>query len=166
MVDVSISKYLEDSTGLKLEAFLLKFPHCVLIEVESQIGSGNPEVTEKLHSGLIRKQSQASRHAQVCPLDEAGGGVVVGRGPHCGVHVNHPSISKEHARFDWLDGKLHLQDLGSTNVTQHNGVKLSPNTQSLVKPNDTVCFGRAKDFHVMDPTEFFNYLEILRRFSL
>lgn len=39
----------------------------------------------------------------------------IGRGAECEFRIDHPSVSREHARLSWLDGHWQLQDLGSKN---------------------------------------------------
>ena len=80
--------------------------------------------------------------------------------------VEHQSVSKEHARFSWVKGNLSLEDLDSTNGTCVNGRQLEAKTVTPVRPDDGLRFGKAMGFHLMDPSGFFNYLKLLKRFGL
>lgn len=50
-------------------------------------------------------------------------GLLVGRLPDCDVVIDDPSVSKHHARIGWDDsfGAATVEDLESSNGTQHNG---------------------------------------------
>ena len=94
-------------------------------------------------------------------------GQVVGRALHCGVPVEHQSVSKEHARLERdADGALLLEDLESTNGTFVNSQRLTAKTKLKVRPDDAVRFGRASIFHALDPSGFHAYLDLLQRFGL
>ncbi|MFO0960992.1 MAG: FHA domain-containing protein [Isosphaeraceae bacterium] len=45
----------------------------------------------------------------------------LGREPSCGLTIDHPMVSRRHARIERRDGILWLLDLGTTNGTRHNG---------------------------------------------
>lgn len=48
--------------------------------------------------------------------------ITVGRAPAAGIHLNDMKLSREHARFTWIDDRVHLEDLGSKNGT-HIGTR-------------------------------------------
>ena len=77
--------------------------------------------------------------AQLLPLD---GGppveivkdlVVVGRKEECDLRLDHKSVSKMHCVLVKTDGLLLLRDLGSTNGTRVNGVRVR---RAALLPND------------------------------
>ena len=77
--------------------------------------------------------------AQLLPLD---GGppveidkdlVVVGRKEDCDLRLEHKSVSKMHCVLVKTDGLLLLRDLGSTNGTRVNGVRVR---RAALLPND------------------------------
>lgn len=157
------------SGGQSSEDFVRDHPYHVLVEVEAQPGApaDDAAVTERLDSAFIRRQAASSREAQVFEVkttDETP--LLVGRAPQCGITLEHVSVSKEHARFTWVDGALMLEDLGSTNGTIVNNRRLQANTPTKVLPDDGVRFGKATSFHLMNPNGFFHYLGLLRRFGL
>lgn len=47
---------------------------------------------------------------------------LVGRGADCDESLDDPFISERHVRFDRVEGRLVIEDLGSTNGTQVNGL--------------------------------------------
>lgn len=57
------------------------------------------------------------------------GETVVGRDPSAGVYVDHPSVSRRHARLSIDAGRAVLQDLGSRNGTFVNGRRLDGPTE-------------------------------------
>jgi len=79
----------------------------------------------------------------------------IGRAEGADIHIQHISISKQHARLDLTGGNPVLTDLGSTNGTFVNDTKLDPNVPTPLNDGDLVSFGSLgfKFFHA--PT-FFN----------
>ncbi len=67
-------------------------------------------------------------------------GAVVGRREGSAIHLNDTYMSNEHARFFLNDGRWWVADLGSTNGTFVNGVRIEQPTP--VQPGNEVRFGR------------------------
>ena len=169
---MKIQAYLDDLGGGTTHAdFVRQHPHFVLIEVdaaETELALENA-MTERLEPGAVQRQTQASRDAEVVVLRLEGpeDAVLVGRAPHCAIVLEHPSVSKEHARFGRRpEGGLRLDDLGSTNGTFVNVRRLDPGQAVPVSPDDVLRFGEATGFHLLDPDGFFHYLGLIRRFGL
>ncbi|MCR5237580.1 MAG: DUF6382 domain-containing protein, partial [Lachnospiraceae bacterium] len=55
--------------------------------------------------------------------------------------IDHPSISRMHARIEKHDGVLLLKDTNSTNGTCINGIRLAPNEQRIIEVGDEIRFG-------------------------
>lgn len=73
------------------------------------------------------------------------GGVVVGRSRQdADVVVDKDDVSRRHARFEVLDGALHVSDLGSTNKTQVNGRELERAIVKRLEEGDEVSIGSNK----------------------
>jgi uncharacterized RDD family membrane protein YckC len=64
---------------------------------------------------------------------------LVGRSRSCDVRLREDSVSRLHAAFTWHDGRLVLEDLGSSNGTYVNGVRLADPIR--VGPGDAIRFG-------------------------
>jgi predicted component of type VI protein secretion system len=76
--------------------------------------------------------------------------VGVGRDPSSDVVVNHPQVSRQHARFVHQGQVMVLEDLGSTNGTFVNGMRLTaPHT---LRNGDVVGLGDSVTFTFYGPT--------------
>jgi pSer/pThr/pTyr-binding forkhead associated (FHA) protein len=89
------------------------------------------------------------RGVEAVPL-VVGESMVVGREAPARIRVDHPSLSRQHARFEIGEDGVHVQDLGSTNGTRVNGRKVD---RCLVKPGDEVLLGSVRaSLHTLAPT--------------
>jgi hypothetical protein len=70
-----------------------------------------------------------------------GAEVTVGRSRHCGCVLTDETVSRRHAVVSHEDGTWWLRDLGSTNGTFVNGLRVTGETE--VMPGDEVTFGDA-----------------------
>jgi pSer/pThr/pTyr-binding forkhead associated (FHA) protein len=52
--------------------------------------------------------------------------------------VDDPNVSRRHAAIYWAEGRVVVEDLGSTNGTMVNGY---PVTNTVLRPNDVVAIG-------------------------
>jgi pSer/pThr/pTyr-binding forkhead associated (FHA) protein len=57
--------------------------------------------------------------------------------------VDDNAVSKMHARFEEMDGKVYIYDLNSTNGTVKNGAMLDINHPVVLEPGDRLRFGRS-----------------------
>jgi pSer/pThr/pTyr-binding forkhead associated (FHA) protein len=81
----------------------------------------------RLNLHVIRPEEQAGR------VHEIGDEVTVGRAPGCGVSIDYDTYASQlHARLFRLDGDLWVEDLGSTNGTWVNTIRIAERTK-LVK---------------------------------
>jgi predicted component of type VI protein secretion system len=68
----------------------------------------------------------------------------MGRGPSNEIVINHAQVSRQHARLTRQGGTMVLEDLGSTNGTYVNGVRLTApqtlNNGDVIGLGDTVTF--------------------------
>jgi pSer/pThr/pTyr-binding forkhead associated (FHA) protein len=87
---------------------------------------------------LIWKKTDSPDDAVAFDLGDAS--MVVGRDPKCGVFINAPLLSREHARIDFKEGAHVVTDLDSTNFTKVNGERIS---EKALKSGDRIHFSRA-----------------------
>lgn len=64
---------------------------------------------------------------------------VIGRMSTSDIVLSHPTISRQHARFEILDGRCTVTDLGSTCGTRVNGQRITGSVP--LNPGDTVSVG-------------------------
>jgi ABC transport system ATP-binding/permease protein len=75
------------------------------------------------------------------PLD-GGGEVAIGRAEECAVSINHPSVSRVHARIQKLaNGRYEVIDQGSANGLRVNGVDLA---RKVLEAGDMIELGDVK----------------------
>ena len=67
--------------------------------------------------------------------------VIIGRGKEADLRVNDPNVSRKHAAVYWNNGRLMVDDLGSTNGTMVNGY---PVTRTMLRPTDVVAIGESR----------------------
>jgi phosphoserine phosphatase RsbU/P len=68
------------------------------------------------------------------PLE--GDKIVLGRNSDCGVVINLPAVSREHALIRRINGKFYIEDMKSRNGTFVNNQEVS--TRTLLKDNDRI----------------------------
>lgn len=64
--------------------------------------------------------------------------ILMGRREGCQIILNDTSVSRRHARLELHRGRYTVQDLGSTNGTRVNGVKI---TTKVLEPGDVLTLG-------------------------
>lgn len=90
-------------------------------------------------SGSQLVMTQGPEPGQVFPLDKDILGL--GREPGNDIVINHPQVSRRHARITRQGGFMVIEDLGSTNGTFANGMRLSgPHT---LAGGDVIGLGEA-----------------------
>lgn len=67
--------------------------------------------------------------------------VVLGRGREADFRVDDANVSRKHAALYWNEGRLMLDDLGSTNGTLVNGY---PVTSTVLRPRDVIAIGESR----------------------
>ncbi|KAL3147156.1 Synaptonemal complex protein zep1 [Trebouxia sp. C0010 RCD-2024] len=71
-----------------------------------------------------------------------GQGITVGRDASCGIVLDEPSVSQQHAEITRKEnGEYFLKDLGSTKGTWCNAKQLKPNQEIKLHPEDKLYFG-------------------------
>ncbi len=64
--------------------------------------------------------------------------LLVGQGPACECRLTDPTVSRRHAAVVLDRGTLHLQDLGSTNGTEVNGIRVA---EAWLRGGERICIG-------------------------
>lgn len=73
------------------------------------------------------------------------GGLLLGRDPEqCELVVNDSSISRQHARFTQHEGKLHVEDLNSSNGTMIDGEFLEAGDAILLESGTEIIVGETR----------------------
>jgi hypothetical protein len=67
--------------------------------------------------------------------------VIIGRSKEADLRVNDANVSRKHAAIYWNNGRLMIDDLGSTNGTMVNGY---PVTRTVLRPSDVVAIGESR----------------------
>ena len=85
---------------------------------------------------------------------------IIGRDTNCTIVLNHPSISKQHAKieYDIQTSNAFLTDLNSTHGTFINNMKLNKNQSIKLKSGDVINFGQSDIKYV--------YLNYKQRYEL
>ncbi len=52
-------------------------------------------------------------------------GLVIGRGANCNLHLNDPTVSRQHARLRYASGRWYLQDMNGSSGTYVNGARVN-----------------------------------------
>lgn len=88
------------------------------------VTDGKGRRARRLNLHVIRPDDQAGR------VHDIGDEVTVGRAPGCGVPIDYDTYASQlHARLFRLDGDLWVEDLGSTNGTWVNTVRITERTK-------------------------------------
>ncbi|HET8648147.1 MAG TPA: FHA domain-containing protein, partial [Vicinamibacteria bacterium] len=85
----------------------------------------------------LRLTGTVEGRAVACTLRE--GSLLVGAAPDCGLRLDHPTVSRRHARLEVRGDEVELTDLGSSNGTRVNDRAVQ---QHAIQPGDTIAFGR------------------------
>ncbi|MBM4110859.1 MAG: FHA domain-containing protein [Phycisphaerae bacterium] len=68
-------------------------------------------------------------------------GAVLGRGNDCSLVIDHPAVSRRHARIDAVAGTWTMRDLGSRHGTKIDGTTLTPNDPVQLRPGSRIDLG-------------------------
>ncbi len=72
---------------------------------------------------------------------------IIGASPSCSVVIDHDTISSRHAAITYRDGNFYIRDLGSTNGTLLNGIRLD--REMMLSDGDNITFGTLNTIFVM-----------------
>ncbi len=74
-------------------------------------------------------------------LGQNGEKMSIGRRAEAHLYIEHASISRWHAEIEHVQGQYRVSDVGSSNGTFINNIKLSAGSSHIFQPNDKVRFG-------------------------
>ncbi len=69
--------------------------------------------------------------------------LTIGRDEACGLQLDEPSVSREHARIFWEDNAYFVNDLGSSLGVIVNGYRLQSGEKRTLRPGDELALGKA-----------------------
>jgi two-component system nitrogen regulation response regulator GlnG len=122
------------------DAAMKESPQTVLTEVGDtaiSYGADGLPLVEEIRVQLKVTKGVDSGRTFVLPRT----GVVVGAGADAGFRIEDPSVSRKHAELVPVPGGVHVTDMGSTNGTVFDGVRIS---QKVVPLGSTLNLGKAK----------------------
>ena len=94
------------------------------------------------HVLVVRKEPHKGRLDRFGKVGALGSWISVGRQSGSEVMVNDFSVSKHHARIRANETGFEIEDLGSSNQTSLNGVKLVSEEVTPLENGDMLRFGR------------------------
>jgi hypothetical protein len=71
-------------------------------------------------------------------IELAEGELTIGRSPECTIQLPRTMVSRRHAQVSFRNEEYHLEDLGSTNGTYVNGIKV---VKCVLRNNDQIDIG-------------------------
>ena len=94
-------------------------------------------------SPRVKPMLRAAIQGKSVPLDvqQLNRGVMLGRGDHVDVRVDHAKLSREHAELRIRNRKLYIIDQGSTNGTTVDGKKLSAKSPQQINTRSRIALG-------------------------
>ncbi|MFL6606277.1 MAG: FHA domain-containing protein [Steroidobacteraceae bacterium] len=78
-------------------------------------------------AGALRATIEVVWNRQALPLTD--GEHIAGRDPDCSLVIDATTVSRRHARITVVSGTATIEDLGSTNGTHVNGIRISTPTR-------------------------------------
>ena len=69
------------------------------------------------------------------------GEVIIGRSPSCRLRLPSDNVSRKHARIFFRNDEYYIEDLGSTNGTYVNGIRV---VKCALRKNDLIYIGGVK----------------------
>ena len=108
--------------------------------------STTSEITRETFIGEIQIKHRAyleiigfGEKNKVIELGE--GEIIIGRSHECEIQLSAEDVSRKHARIFFHNEEYHIEDLGSTNGTYVNGIKI---VKCALRSNDHINIGGVK----------------------
>lgn len=84
-----------------------------------------------------------NRHGEIKPI-MLDGDTIIGRGEQCDLKVGSELVSRQHCVLRIQSGQIVLEDLGSTNGTYVDGIRVESNSRVALKPGCELLIGPAR----------------------
>ena len=117
------------------------------IDPQPQAATGDPTVATVVRPALPRYVLRGVGGAGFGRTFPLLGPTVLGRAPDCGIHLDHPGVSRQHARLTPMEDGLLVEDLGSTNGWLLNE---APQQRAMARHGDELGFDALR-FRVVAP---------------
>jgi hypothetical protein len=101
----------------------------------------SPPESTSVMTATVRYRARVVSDGHPDAVFDVQDGTTVGRAPEVDIRIDHPDVSRHHARFALEDDLLTIVDLGSTNGTAVNDASLEPQAPVAVAPGDTIQIG-------------------------
>src|SRR5215470_14337347 len=106
------------------------------LRVDPALLRGEPAVAEELGHYLVL--ISGAEHGKRTQVETA---TTIGRGPDQMLVISDTSVSRRHARISIVNGQVVAEDLGSTNGTFVDGVRVNVNAPRQVDNNSVIKVG-------------------------
>lgn len=101
-------------------AVIYAFLWSVVRAVRSHLA--NPVATERPAAHVLFVTEPPQQSGRVIAVESS---TLIGRGQEADITLDDPFISDRHVRFDRMENRIVIEDLGSTNGTQVNGLPVT-----------------------------------------
>ena len=125
----------------------LRMRHVTVSAPEATVRPSNGSLAGQQDVILEGKDDEGARFRVKAGIDrlEKPGGMVIGRHPRDSeLLIEHPDVSRRHARIRVVGRQLYLEDLGSTNGTSVNGRAIDQKGQVILVEGDRVVLGSVR----------------------
>jgi hypothetical protein len=112
------------------------------LDKDVELTTTDPLLRKKLLGEIPIKQQaflEIIGHSEDNEVIELGEGeVIIGRGPSCRIRLPSKDVSRTHARIFFRNDEYYIEDLGSTNGTYVNGIRV---VKCALRKNDLIYIG-------------------------
>ena len=107
---------------LAFVAALYLFLWMVVRAIRVHLAPGGAATAERSGPHVVYVTAPVEAAGRVIAVERP---TMIGRSPGADVHLEDPFISERHVRFDRMENRIVVEDLGSTNGTTINGLPLT-----------------------------------------
>lgn len=152
-VNIWLLEDLQSSNGVYVNGSRISSPRQITSNDQITLGLSCPFPWDKLEPGIKIKApvygttyepqgkvTQSKPSAVITAVPPAkGDSLIIGRNSNCDQVIAEPMVSARHAKIKWVTNGAIIEDLGSSNGTFVNGVKIDQPT--LIKAGDIIGLG-------------------------